>query len=87
MFYAACQNMSGVTNAYVFNLGAGITFDSTNVVTALTSAFRNMPSWGGQVMWGTNVLVEAIPIPNANTDTFLDSTNMPNYATINANWK
>ena len=87
MFRYACSGMSGVTNAYVFNLGAGITFDSTNVVTALTSAFRNMPSWGGQVMWGANVLVEAIPIPNANTDTFLGSINMPNYATINANWK
>ena len=86
MFQSACQNMSGVTNAYTFNMSSNITFDSTNVAT-LTSGFANMPTWGGQVMWGTNVLVEAIPIPSADINTFAGSTNMPNYSTINANWK
>ena len=85
-FRYACYFMSGVTNAYTFNMSSNITFDSTNVVT-LTAGFANMPKWGGQVMWGTNVLVEAIPIPSADIDTFQGSTNMPNYSTINANWK
>lgn len=86
MVASACYNMRSVTNAYVFNLGSGIAFDSTNVF-QLNAAWRDMPSWGGQVKWGTNVLVEAIPIPNADINTFANSTNMPNYATINANWK
>ena len=86
MFYSACNSMSGVTNAYTFNMSSNITFDSTNVAT-LAYGFATMPKWGGQVMWGTNVLVEAIPIPSADINTFAGSTNMPNYATINANWK
>ena len=86
MFLAACADMTGVTNAYTFNMSSNITFDSTNVAT-LASGFANMPKWGGQVMWGTNVLVEAIPIPSADINTFAGSTNMPNYSTINANWK
>ena len=85
-FSYACYGMSGVTGAYNFQFGAGITFTSNNVST-LTSGFRNMSLWTGQVMWGTNVLVEAIPIPATNIDTFQNCNLMPNWATINANWK
>ncbi len=85
MFTAAFQNMSSVTNAYTFNMSSNITWTSANVI-GLDSTFANMPNWGGEVMWGTNVLALTIT-PDSQANTFTGSTNMPNYSIIDGNWK
>jgi hypothetical protein len=52
----------------------------------LSSAWRNMPLWGGQVFWGTNV-IHTVLTPTNDINSFASSTNVPGYATMNANWK
>ena len=85
MFNSACGGMSSVTNAYTFNMSSNITWTSANVGN-LNTAFANMPNWGGEVMWGTNVLALTIT-PDSQINTFTGSTNMPNYSIIDGNWK
>ena len=85
MFNSACGGMSSVTNAYTFNMSSNITWTSANVGN-LNTAFANMPNWGGEVMWGTNVLALEIT-PDSQINTFTGSTNMPNYSIIDGNWK
>lgn len=86
MFANACNGMSGVTNAYVFTFSSNITFTAANVTT-VTDGWRNMSNWKGQVLWGTNVLALAIPIPDADNNAFVGCVNMPNYGVIHGNWK
>jgi hypothetical protein len=86
MFRDACNDMSGVTNAYTFTFSSNITFTAANVNT-VTRSWYNMSNWKGQVLWGTNVLALAIPIPNADNNAFGGCINMPNYGVIHANWK
>lgn len=83
---AAFQGMSKVACGHVFNFSSNVTFTSANVVGPLTGTWRNMTLWTGEVMWGTNVLPLAFA-PNSDINTFENSTNMPNYAIIDANWK
>ena len=86
MFQNACFGMSGVTNAYVFTFSSNITFTAANVNT-VNSGWYNMSNWKGQVLWGTNVLALAIPIPDVDINAFAGCVNMPNYGVIHANWK
>lgn len=86
MFTRACTGMSSVTNAYVFTFSSNITFTAANVNT-VTRGWNNMSNWKGQVLWGTNVLALAIPIPDVANSAFAGCVNMPNYEVIHANWK
>ncbi len=86
MFFQACFNMSGVTNSYVFNISSNVTLTANNVGSPFSSAFRDMSKWTGTVMWGTNVLFEAI-IPATRTYTIQNCTQIPGYDSFHANWK
>jgi len=77
--------MSGITSGDI-TVGSGITLDNSNIVGQLTSAFQNMTAWTGQVYWGTNV-IHTVLTPASDINTFAGDVNMPDYATINANWK
>jgi hypothetical protein len=85
MFYEACYNMSDITSGD-FNISSNVTLTDANIVGPLTAAWRGMSDWTGQVYWGTNV-IHTVLTPDSDIDTFLDSVNMPDYATIDANWK
>ena len=86
MFYGACYNMSGVTNSYVFNISSNVALTANNVTGPFNNAFEGMSKWTGTVMWGTNVLFEAIT-PAERTRTILNCTQIPGYAGFDANWK
>jgi hypothetical protein len=86
MLYQTCQNMSGVT-AGDFNMSSNITFATTNIASSMTNAFAGMTKWTGTVYWGTNRIYDAITNPATSAKVFLNSTNVPGYATMGANWK
>jgi hypothetical protein len=86
MFYYACASMSGVTNSYVFNISSNVTLTANNVASSFSNACRDMSKWTGTVMWGTNVLFEAIT-PAVRTYTIQNCTQIPGYAGFAANWK
>ena len=87
MFYQACYNMTGVTNGNVY-VGAGVTLTTTNLTSTacLTSTMQGASRWTGQMYWGTNV-IHTVITPTNDLDTFAGCVLMPDYATINANWK
>jgi hypothetical protein len=85
MFLSACNGMSKIASGD-FNISANVTLTSANVVGPLTSAWRGMPLWTGQVYWGTNV-IHTVLTPDSDINTFANNTSMPGYATLNANWK
>jgi hypothetical protein len=85
-FTECFSGLVNVTNDYYLLLGAGISYTSNNVST-LDRMFSGCGKWTGRVMWGTNALVDAIPVPAADNNAFRNCTNSYNWATINANWK
>ena len=78
--------MSGVTNSYVFNISPNVTLTANNVNGPINSAFDGMSQWTGSVMWGTNVLFEAIT-PAERTYTIRNCTQIPGYTDFDAKWK
>ena len=85
MFYLACNGMSKIASGD-FNISTNVTLTSANIVGPLTSAWRGMTLWTGQVYWGTNV-IHTVLTPDSDINTFAGNTNMPGYAGLNANWK
>jgi hypothetical protein len=85
MFNLACRGMAKITSGD-FVISTNVTLSNANIVGPLTDAWRGMAEWTGQVYWGTNV-IHTVLTPDSRITTFLDSTKMPDYATINANWK
>jgi hypothetical protein len=86
MFYLACQGMSSVL-AGDFNISSNITFTSNNIASSIPSAFANMTKWTGTVYWGTSRIYDAITNPATDANVFQNSTNVPGYATMGANWR
>jgi hypothetical protein len=88
MFRLACYGMSKIESGD-FAISTNVTLTAANIAgTAgpLGSAWRNMAKWTGQVYWGTNVIHHVLT-PDTDTDAFRDSVLMPEYDTIDANWK
>ena len=85
MYGFACQNMAKITSGD-FNISTNVTLSNANIVGPLSSAWRDMAEWTGQVYWGTNV-IHTVLTPDSDINTFSGSTKMPSYATIHANWK
>jgi hypothetical protein len=71
-----------------FVIGSGITLTDANISTGnpLLFMFSGNADWTGQCFWGTNV-IHAVLTPTAAIDTFTGCTSMPDYDTIDANWK
>jgi hypothetical protein len=86
MLSQSCQNMTNVL-AGDFNMSSNITFATTNIASSMTNAFAGMTKWTGTVYWGTNRIYDAITNPATSAKVFLNSTNVPGYATMGANWK
>jgi hypothetical protein len=85
MYNSSCYAMSKITSGD-FQISTNVSLTDGNVVGPLTSAWREMPKWGGQVFWGTNA-IHTVLTPTNDINTFALSTNVPGYATMNANWK
>jgi hypothetical protein len=96
------SGLTGSPAAYMFNgtfygndlqttdfvIGSGITLTDANISTGdpLTSMFSGNADWTGQCFWGTNV-IHTVLTPTADINTFSGCVDMPDYDTINANWK
>jgi hypothetical protein len=85
MYNSACYGLSKITSGD-FQISTNISLTDGNVVGPLTSAWREMPKWGGQVFWGTNA-IHTVLTPTNDINTFALSTNVPGYSAMNANWK
>ena len=87
MFYLACSGMSGLASGNI-TISSNVTFTAANLTTtaALTATFSGDALWGGQLYWGTNV-IHTVLTPTNDLNTFAGCTNMPDYGTIDANWK
>jgi hypothetical protein len=85
MYNSACYGMSKITSGD-FQISTNVSLTDGNVVGPLTSAWREMPRWGGQVFWGTNA-IHTVLTPTNDINTFALSTNVPGYSSMNANWK
>ena len=77
--------MENVTDGNIV-IGSGITLTDSNIVNAVGSMCRNMVNWTDQLYWGTDV-IHTVLTPTSRTYCFLGNINMPDYATIGANWK
>jgi hypothetical protein len=86
MFQQACNGMSGLLSGN-FNMSSNITFTTNNIASSMPSAFAGMTQWTGTVYWGTNRIYNAITNPSAGAFVFQNSTNVPGYTTMGANWK
>jgi hypothetical protein len=86
MFNATFQNNN--LQSTDFTIGSGITLTEANISAnnPLTSMFSGNADWTGQCFWGTNV-IHAVLTPTADINTFSGCVEMPDYDTINANWK
>ena len=71
-----------------FTIGAGITLTDANISTGapLTLMFDSNTDWTGQLYWGTNV-IHTVLTPTNDIGTFSGCTSMPDYSTIDSNWK
>jgi hypothetical protein len=85
MFGSTFRGCSNIPGGDVV-LSAAIEFTDANVVGPLTSMMRSMTEWEGELYWGTNVIHKVIT-PASRIFTFEGSTKMPEYDTIDANWK
>jgi hypothetical protein len=85
MYNSSCYGMAKITSGD-FQISTNVSLTDGNIVGPLTDAWRNMPLWGGQVFWGTNV-IHTVLTPTNDINAFAGSTNVPGYATMNANWK
>jgi hypothetical protein len=85
MFYGTFNGCSGITGGHLV-LPASITFTDANIVGPLSRMMRGMTNWEGELFWGDDVIHTALT-PDSRIFTFLDSTKIPDYDTIHANWK
>jgi hypothetical protein len=85
MYLIACQGMANITSGD-FQISTNVSLTDGNIIGPLTSAWRDMPRWGGQVFWGTNV-IHTVLTPTSDINAFAGSTNVPGFSTMNANWK
>jgi len=85
MFRFACADMARVTGGDIV-IGSGVTLTDANIVGPLHGAMKGMTAWTGQMHWGSDV-IHTVLTPTSDNDTFQGCVNMPDYATINANWK
>jgi hypothetical protein len=85
MYANSCYGMSKITSGD-FQISTNVSLTDGNIVGPLSSAWRNMPAWGGQVFWGTNV-IHTVLTPTNDINAFAGSTNVPGFSTMNANWK
>jgi hypothetical protein len=85
MYVNACIGMSKITSGD-FQISTNVSLTDGNIVGPLSSAWRDMPLWGGQVFWGTNV-IHTVLTPTNDINAFAGSTSVPGYSTMNANWK
>jgi hypothetical protein len=86
MYDRACRNMSGLVSGN-FNISSNVTFTSNNIASSMTSAFDGMTKWTGTVYWGAARIYDAITNPATDANVFQNSTNVPGYTTMGANWK
>jgi hypothetical protein len=70
-----------------FNISSNITFTINNITSSMPYAFANMTKWIGTVYWGTNRIYDAITNPSSRAYTFQNSTLVPGYTNMGANWK
>jgi hypothetical protein len=70
-----------------FNISSNVTFATTNITSSMASAFAAMTKWTGTVYWGAARIYDAITNPATDANVFQNSTNVPGYATMGANWK
>jgi hypothetical protein len=80
------QNCSNLL-AGDFNISSNITFVDTNIASSMSLAFSGMAKWTGTVYWGSSRIYDAITNPATDANVFQNSTNVPGYATMGANWK
>jgi len=87
MFNTACRNMSSITGGNI-NIGTNITMTTANLDTDnwLDFTMYGCSSWTGQMYYGTSV-IHTVITPTNDLNTFNGCTSMPDYGTINANWK
>jgi hypothetical protein len=71
-----------------FVIGSGITLTDANISAnnPLSYMFYNNAEWTGELYWGTNVIHNVLT-PTADINTFAGCVDMPDYDTIDANWK
>jgi hypothetical protein len=86
MLDRSLNGMSGLI-AGDFNLSSNITFATNNIASSMPSAFAGMTKWTGTVYWGASRIYDAITNPASDANVFLNSTNVPGYTTMGANWK
>jgi hypothetical protein len=86
MYYYACNGMSGLISGN-FNMSSNITFATTNIASSMSYAFSGMTKWTGTVYWGSSRIYDAITDPATASYVFQNSTLVPGYATMGANWK
>jgi len=86
MFYATFRGNNLQTDDFV--IGSGITLTDANISTddPLSFMFRDNANWTGELYWGTNV-IHTVLTPTNDIGTFEGCVSMPDYGTINANWK
>jgi hypothetical protein len=85
MYVNACNGMAKITSGD-FQISTNVSLTDGNIVGPLNSAWQNMTLWGGQVFWGTNV-IHTVLTPTNDINAFANSTNVPGFSTMNANWK
>jgi hypothetical protein len=86
MFQQSCNGMSNVI-AGDFTISSNVTFSTTNITASMNSAFAGMTKWTGTVYWGSSRIYDAITNPVTDANVFQNSTLVPGYATMGANWK
>jgi hypothetical protein len=86
MLRDACYNMASVLSGD-FNISSNVTLATNNIASSMPYAFSGMTKWTGTVYWGTNRIYDAIPNPSSDANVFANSTNVPGYTTMGANWK
>jgi hypothetical protein len=86
MLYYTCYGMSGLVSGD-FNMSSNITFATTNITASMPFAFAGMTKWTGTVYWGTARIYDAITNPATDGNVFQNSTLVPGYTNMGANWK
>jgi hypothetical protein len=86
MYNQSCYGMEGVISGDI-TMSSNITYSATNIASSMSYAFANMTSWTGTVYWGASRIYNAITNPSTDSDAFMNSTLVPGYTNMGANWK
>jgi hypothetical protein len=86
MFNQTFQNCSSLVSGD-YNISSNVTFTSNNIASAMPTAFAGMTKWTGTVYWGSSRIYDAITNPATDANVFQNSTNVPGYTNMGANWK